>query len=309
MSSPAAARHLGLVGCGKWGRLILRDLKTLGCRVSVAVRSAASVANAYAGGADAVAASIEELPDDIEGAVVATQTSLHAEAIERLLPRGIPVFVEKVLAPDLMAAQRLLAMAPERIFLMDKWRYHPGVEALAAIASSGELGEVRSLITTRYGWGMTHTDVDPVWILTPHDLAIALEILGHIPDPVAACGYSEQGQAVELTGLLGTGPVVTLSVSARHTDHRRMVMLRCSQGSATLEDSYASDIVIRRGADGAARPDDPAENRTTPDGMPLLRELQAFLEHLGGGPPPRSSAGEGVRQVEVITRLRQLAGL
>jgi len=54
--------RVGLVGCGRWGRLILRDLKALGCWVVVAARSPASIANAQAAGADAVVADIDELP-------------------------------------------------------------------------------------------------------------------------------------------------------------------------------------------------------------------------------------------------------
>ena len=36
---------------------------------------------------------------------------------------------------------------------MDKWRYHPGVLELAAIARSERLGRVHGLSTTRVGWG------------------------------------------------------------------------------------------------------------------------------------------------------------
>jgi hypothetical protein len=43
--------------------------------------------------------------------------------------------------------------------------------------------------------------------------------------------------------------------------------------------------------------------------MPLLRELQAFVDHLRGGPPPRSSAAEGLMIVERIAAIRRLAGL
>ena len=43
--------------------------------------------------------------------------------------------------------------------------------------------------------------------------------------------------------------------------------------------------------------------------LPLLRELRAFLDHLDGGPPPRSSAAEGAAIVRTISELRLLAGL
>jgi hypothetical protein len=43
--------------------------------------------------------------------------------------------------------------------------------------------------------------------------------------------------------------------------------------------------------------------------MPLLEELQVFVDHLGGGPPPRSSAREGALIVLRIAELRSMAGV
>ena len=48
---------VGLVGCGNWGRHILRDLVSLGCEVPVVVRSQESKARAREGGAGREAAS------------------------------------------------------------------------------------------------------------------------------------------------------------------------------------------------------------------------------------------------------------
>jgi hypothetical protein len=43
--------------------------------------------------------------------------------------------------------------------------------------------------------------------------------------------------------------------------------------------------------------------------LPLLLELEAFVGHLQGGPPPRSSAATGAGIVERIQELRTLAGI
>ena len=43
--------------------------------------------------------------------------------------------------------------------------------------------------------------------------------------------------------------------------------------------------------------------------MPLLAELRAFVEHLRGGPPPRSSAADGVAVVEAVAGTIALAGV
>jgi hypothetical protein len=49
--------------------------------------------------------------------------------------------------------------------------------------------------------------------------------------------------------------------------------------------------------------------RPIPVEMPLLAELAAFIEHLDGGPPPKSSAAEAAEAVATIAQIRRLAGI
>jgi predicted dehydrogenase len=288
------------VGCGAWGRHVLRDLVALGCSVSVVARSDASRATAEGGGAAGVVDSIQAL-GDVEGVIVVTPTRAHASTVEQSLALGVPVFVEKPLTDDPREAKRLAAAAPERLFVMDKWRYHPGIELLAGLVRSGELGRVRGLRTTRIGWGNAH-DVDGVWVLVPHDLAIGLEILGTVLPARAAVADSGEDGAHGLVGLLGDRPWHALEVASRSPLRRREITLTCEEGTAVLTDSYDEQVLIRR--DGGE-----PETRPISAELPLLRELRAFVEHLGGGPPPRSSAAEGALVVERIAELRALAGV
>lgn len=299
--------HIGLVGCGSWGRFILRDLVTLGCEVVVVARSEQSSATAQAGGVTSVVRSIGELPA-VDGIVVATPTTTHAAVVEEALEWGVPIFVEKPLSDDPADADRLAAAAPDRLFVMDKWRYHPGVELLGAIARETELGRVIGLRTTRIGWGNPH-DVDAIWVLAPHDLAIGLEILGTLPQPRSAVADWADGSAAGLVGVLGEAPWLALEVSARTIDRRREVTLVCEEGVAVLPDGYSDHVRIARGADPTDKTPPEVELRPISTELPLMRELRAFVEHLGGGPPPRSSADEGATIVRVISELRALAGL
>lgn len=298
--------HIGLAGCGNWGRFILRDLKSLGCRVTVAARSTRSRAFAAEFGADHVVPSIGELPSGADGFVVATPTALHHEAVAALVAFGRPVFVEKPLTNDLDSARDLESRAPGRIFVMDKWRYHPGVEALRDLARSKELGPVRYIQTLRLGWSNPH-EVDAGWILLPHDLAITLEILGYIPDPVSAFAEYQSSCLSGLSGVLGRDPAVSVEVSAARASTLRRISVCFERGAAVLEDSYSPEIRIRRLIHSSARKDDPEESRPLATELPLFRELRAFVDYLRGGPPPRSSAADAVRIVEVISGLRRLA--
>jgi predicted dehydrogenase len=298
--------RIALVGLGRWGANILRDLRALACDV-VVVDSTPSARRAARHAK--VAHVVDDVADalgNVDGVVVATPVSTHEDVTVAALELGVPVFVEKPLAADPAAARRLADSGAERLFVMDKWRYHAGIRALHRIAASRELGEVVGLRTRRVGWGSTHAgDVDDVWALAPHDLAIALEILGRVPEPRAAVGWSD-GTTACLTGLLGERPWFEMHVSGASLERRRVVELVCADGLAWL--SSADD-----GAIGLARAElvgtEAWERRGVEGEAPLLAELRAFVDHLDGGPPPKSSAADGARAVGVIAELRALGGL
>lgn len=55
-------KQIGLVGCGNWGKNILCDLVSLGCKVTVVARSEASIQRAQDFGATRVVSSVSQLP-------------------------------------------------------------------------------------------------------------------------------------------------------------------------------------------------------------------------------------------------------
>jgi|1185.fasta_scaffold155335_1 predicted dehydrogenase len=297
------ALRVGLIGCGRWGRHILADLRALDCDVAVVARSTASVARARDGGAADIVPEIAAL-GRVDGLVVASPTSTHADVVAEALELRVPVYCEKPLTADPESARRLAAAAPDRLFVMDKWRYHPGIEELARIAVERELGDVVGIHSRRVSTGSPHLDVDTVWIHAPHDLSIALEILGHVPEPRHAVGEVDGAGVLRgVTALCGDDPWLALEVSELAPAHRRELRLVCEDGTAILDGGDAADVLVVRHdtllGDPERRPLDPE--------MPLRRELRAFAEHLRGGPPPRSSAAEGVAIVEAVARVRELA--
>jgi predicted dehydrogenase len=297
---------IALFGYGGWAPNVLRDLRGLGCEVLVADHAEGARARAREAGVAVVGASAADLPA-VDGSVVCTPSATHAAVAEAALALGGPVFVEKPLTVDPAAADRLLAAAPDRIFVMDKWRYHHGVEALRDVARSGELGAVRGIVLVRDGRGDYRFDSDTIWRHVPHDLAIALEVLGALPPARHAVAEVVDGTPLGLQGWLGAddGPWATIAHSATAPLRRREARLCCTGGTAWLEGGYDAHITVAPGLPGESEP----ERREVSGEWPLLRELRAFVEHLGGGPPPRSSAAEAARAVHCLADLRRLAGL
>ncbi len=296
---------IGLIGCGLWGRNILRDLRELGGEVAVIETGAEARSGALAAGARSAGRNLGALPE-VDGIVVATPATTHAEIVSSLLPRGVPVLVEKPLATDEAAAERLAREGAGRLFVGHVWRYHPGVEMLGAIARSGELGSVTGLRSTRANWTSPRKDVDSIWNLAPHDLALAIEILGDIPPPRAAVADMHDGRAVGMTALLGTEPWQVFEVSNRHATKRREARLHCRDGTAVMDDPEQGFVEIVRGADRASPH---IERRKFGTDAALKRELAAFVGHVRGGPPPKSDAAEGLAVVRAVVELRRLAGL
>jgi hypothetical protein len=86
------------------------------------------------------------------------------------------------------------------------------------------------------------------------------------------------------------------------------VRLHGRDGVAVMRDPDAGRIEIARGDAGTRRA--PAiDVRDVPRESALRRQLSAFLGALDGGPPPKSTAAEGVDVVRALVRLRELAGL
>jgi len=297
--------RVGLVGPGEWGRLILRDLKALGAEVWTDARSPASVENARRFGADHIVQGLEELPADLDGYVVATPAETHLDVVEPLLRRGRPIFVEKPLDVDVARARALPPGAQSLVFTMHKWRYHAGVDRLAAIARSGDLGPLRGLDLVRVGFGqMSARNVGGIWSLVPHDLSIALHILGEAPRPVWASPGALDRPGDGIVAVLETraGVRVSLNASMFTPVKRRSVVLAGELGAAQLDDSLADHLLI-------AWEDGRTERIEVPVTMPLLIELERFVDHLRGGPPPMTRLSEELQVLEALEQLHHMAGL
>ena len=304
---------MGLIGCGRWGRLILRDLVALGTAVHVVVPTTRDASDLVHLGAASVSLDPATMPR-VEGVVVATPTSMHADSIELVLPLGVPIFVEKPFTDDPDSAHSLAERAGDRVFVMDKWRYHAGVGALRDVASDGRLGRVTELVTVRTQNGHPHTDVDCSWILLPHDLSIAMEVMGAYPRPTAAVARQRDGTLyrLDIEFEFSSGATMRSTVGIDNHVSERRVSVVGSRATAILASGWDEQITVTPAVVDAARPQPFDIGPTTIAAvgeLPLLAELRVFVEHLRGGPAPRSSAWEGAMAVEIIAEVRLMAGL
>lgn len=112
-----------VIGTGSIGRRHAGNLAALGCTVeAVSIRE------------HRLAGAIARLEDGADAAVIATETQMRLPLIEVAAERGIPLYIEKPLAPDpemVAAIYRAARPICERSVIGFMMRYHPAFRHLA----------------------------------------------------------------------------------------------------------------------------------------------------------------------------------
>lgn len=235
----------GVIGYGYWGPNLARCLsETEDCQLTaIADQSPAALKRAARRypGAYLTRNWVEVVRNStIDAVVIATPVESHFEIAEASLLAGKHVLVEKPITRTVEEAQRLIDLAASKgkIVLVDHtFCYTPAVKMLSDLVSAGTLGNLYYYISNRMNLGAFRSDVDVIWDLAVHDIAILDYCLKAQPVAVSASGVSHiKGNLANLAhvslfyegGLLGDLNVNWLSpVKIRQSilsGNRRMVV-------------------------------------------------------------------------------------
>jgi predicted dehydrogenase len=187
---------LALVGYGYWGPNLLRnymelpdvDLKTV-CDLRPEILHKAKTRYPTV----QVTTDYQSVLADreVEAVVIATPISTHYSLARAAVMAGKHVFVEKPLTNSSREAGRLVELAATRglvLMVGHTFVYSPPVMKVKEILSSGQLGDVRFVTSSRVNLGLHQKDASVVWDLVPHDLSILDYWLGEQPETVSVTG-------------------------------------------------------------------------------------------------------------------------
>jgi predicted dehydrogenase len=318
VNTPSETASVAVVGCGYWGKNLVRNFAGLGVLRAVVEPSMAGQALAAQIAPEAnIASSLAPiLESDIAGVVIATPAETHHDVAAQCLRAGKHVLVEKPLALTYEEGLDLVQIAAEheRILMVGHvLEYHPAILTLVRMVRDGVLGKLQYIYSNRLSLGKVRREENILWSFAPHDIAVILRLIGAMPVEVVACGgaYVQPNIAdVTVTQLMfDDGVRAHIHVSWLHPFKEQRLVVIGSQKMATFDDVAKELILHDQRVD--MRDDMPVpvkgEGELVAYGRdePLRLECEAFLEAMTTGVSPLTDGLSGLRVLEVLSAAQQ----
>jgi predicted dehydrogenase len=196
---------VGVVGCGYWGPLLVRNFKSLpDCQLKVVC----DVNAARLKHLGALYADVEGMSDtqqllngsNLDAVVIATPVKLHYSLAKASLLAGKHTFIEKPMATSSAECEELIEIAERNglVLMVDHtFLYSAPVRKIVEIIEAGDLGDIRYINCRRLNLGLFQKDINVAWDLAPHDISILLHILGEFPLAINCQGNAHVHRDVE----------------------------------------------------------------------------------------------------------------
>jgi predicted dehydrogenase len=315
---------IGVVGYGYWGPNLVRNLDRLPDAQLVAAcdlceDNLAKLSELYP--YVEVTSDLDTLlaRDDIDAVVIATSAPSHFGIASKALKAGKHCFVEKPLTLKSADAEALVRMADEAELTLMAGHlmvYHSAIDWIREYIESGELGDVLYLYLQRLNLGKVRKEENAFWSLAPHDVSMALYILGETPNKVSASGAAYVTPGVHDTVFANlcfpSGKMANIHVSWLDPHKTRKLTVVGTKKMLVFDDMQATEKIWIYDK-GLGAPDDAmawGEDLTlrfgditvpaVPMKEPLGIEVQHFLDCCRNGETPRSDGRAGLAVVRVL---------
>ena len=306
---------VGVIGCGYWGRNLVRNFHQLGALAAVCDvldENLNEMRQLYGVAATNHVDALLAMPE-LQAVVIAAPAARHYELAKKALLCGKDVFVEKPLALRVEEGAELVELAERngRILMVGHLlHYHPAITALRRMLEAGELGKIEYISSSRLNFGKLRTEEDILWSFAPHDISAMLHLLGESPTSVAAQGASYLNHAISdvtLTILnFKSGVKGHIFVSWLHPFKEQKLVIVGDRRMAVFDDTstdnklvlyphrveWVKRIPVAKKAEGEVVPLDNVE--------PLRTECAHFLECVRERKQPQTDGANGLQVLRVL---------
>jgi predicted dehydrogenase len=337
--NPSVVKPLGIavIGCGYWGMNYVRIFNELMESRVVAVCDQSAerlneVSRRFPGVYLTMQADDAASQRGVDAVVVCTEATTHFNVTRRLLLAGRHVLVEKPLTTTTAEADKLIDLAESNSAILmvgHTFVFNAGVRKVKEYVQQ-DGGRVYYLYARRTNLGPIRRDVNALWDLAPHDIAIFNYLLDGTPLWVSAVGGKVLRNCRDDVGFISLGypdnVLAHVHVSWADPDKAREVVVVKSDKRIVFNDLNGIEQVrvFEKGVSTVEqeplnygefrfeiREGDIISPRIEPV-EPLKHQCRHFLDCVRTGKRPISSGAEGrdvVRVLEAVNRSIECKGL
>ncbi|MDC0010719.1 Gfo/Idh/MocA family oxidoreductase [Porticoccaceae bacterium] len=309
-------KNIAVVGCGHWGKNLVRNFSDLG-RLAAVCDPNAEVARKYADQYLVKNCSFSEILHDvsIEGVVLAVPARLHASMAIQVMNAGKHAYVEKPLAMNNLEAETMIASAEEngvQLMVGHLLQYHPIFMALRALVESGEMGALQYIYSNRLSFGKVRSEEDVIWSFAPHDISMILSLVGQEPDTVRTESTSilqpDIADAAIVHMEFNSGLKAHVSVSWLHPYKEQKLVVVGKKAMAVFDDTkpWVEKLalyrhVVRSSGSLPSLEKAEVEYIEVSQSEPLRNECQHFVDVVSGDITPLTNGKEGLGVLNVLS--------
>lgn len=311
--------RIAVLGCGHWGKNLVRNFHALGNLAMVCDPSEVGRATATQIAPDVTVSKMFEdalKNSRVDAIAIAAPAILHYTLAEAALKAGKDVFVEKPLCLDENEGEALVQLADKlgKVLMVGHLlQYHPCVRALHSLLTSGDLGKLYYITSNRLNLGKIRREENALWSFAPHDISVILSLAGgQLPDQVRCTGGEYLNQHVAdttLTALHFPGGVrAHIFVSWLNPFKEQKLTVVGSSGLAVFDDTkpWTEKLMVYRQYITWTNGQVPTPSKskgeaiTPTESEPLMDECQHFIDCCRDRHLPRTDGREGLRVLTIL---------
>jgi UDP-2-acetamido-3-amino-2,3-dideoxy-glucuronate N-acetyltransferase len=310
-------KNIAVVGCGHWGKNLVRNFSELGCLYSICDPNA-KLAQTFADLYEVNSLSFEQTIADpsVEGVVLAVPAPLHASLALEAMNAGKHVYVEKPLAMNQHEAEKMILSAQKnnvKMMVGHLLQYHPVFISLLSMVRSGDIGSLRYLYSNRLSLGKVRAEEDVIWSFAPHDISMILSLVGEEPSVVSVVSAKILQPDIADTATVhmefSKGLKSHILVSWLHPYKEQKLVVIGDLAMAVFDDTkpWGEKLAVYRHSvdlSNGTLPDlkkAEVEYVSVPSSEPLRNECQHFIDVVNSGVTPRTDGVEGMQVLKVLS--------
>lgn len=314
-------KNIAVVGCGYWGKNLVRNFYELGALFAVC-DPVIDVAQKFSQLYQAKAMSWEAILEskDISGVVLAVPASLHCKMCCEAIAACKDVYVEKPLALTQEEGVRIkdaLTNSSQILLVGHLLQYHPAIEKTKEIINNKEIGTLKSIRSHRFNFGKIRHEENVLWSFAPHDLSVIHSLANSNLKTLNCVGQrffnDDIHDRVDITMEFESGLHAEVCVSWIHPFKEQRLVVIGTNGMLVFDDTLQSfDEKLKlyrhayaRNCKSILQNSSEFEVIKLQNIEPLKSECAHFLQCIKTRQQPKTNIDEGMAVVKLLQMAQQ----